>query len=339
MFQDIQPTTAATAVYPFDAPLPSEHQNFTGSTCHFATGQFEGQCIRAELIEIQQAEMGRKYAKVDRRALDPPPIVHLKLYSVIHAGTIHEYLKELNYDDVESLGLICHVDLFSAPTSARPTSQTVDQQLIQPPTQENLSIWASQIANYVGNQDSSVYLGYQRQSGNEDLFFSGDTALDVARRVNERLVAPSRNPQGPIDALKRTQALVGALFVQPVIVNLNGKHSLVFAFPVGGIARYLPHNLADLSVRLEGDFILRYRVFDMFSKPEGMDDVPILAECYGGRFRVYESRDFPGLPPSTDLTKELARWGVRLNVRETQRKVKKDSSSDNSCLTSAKRGL
>ena len=41
----------------------------------------------------------------------------------------------------------------------------------------------------------------------------------------------------------------------------------------------------------------------MFSKPEGMVDIPILAECYGGRFRVYESRDFPGLPPSTDLTK------------------------------------
>ena len=147
------------------------------------------------------------------------------------------------YSDVESLGLVCHVDLFSAPASVKRTSQTMDQQTVQPLTQENLSIWAPPTPNCVANQNSFTYLGYQRQDVNEDPFFSGDTTLDVVRRVNERLVAPARNPQGPIDASKRTQALVGALFVQPVIVNLNGKHSLVFAFPVGGISSYSSYNL------------------------------------------------------------------------------------------------
>ena len=32
-------------------------------------------------------------------------------------------------------------------------------------------------------------------------------------------------------------------------------------------------------------------------------DIPILAECYGGPFRIYSTKEFPGLRPSTELTK------------------------------------
>ena len=60
-------------------------------------------------------------------------------------------------------------------------------------------------------------------------------------------------------------------------------------------------------------------------------------------FRVYSTKEFPGLQASTELTKvkmssllcfchrlnffvclkHLARWGVRLNIRETERRRRK----------------
>lgn len=106
---------------------------------------------------------------------------------------------------------------------------------------------------------------------------------------------------------------------------------------------------------MEGNFILRYRCFDLFSKVSGTDpETPVWAECYGGQFRVYSTKEFPGLRASTDLTKvrcsslaptrhtfrttyitasrhallilvcqHLSYFGVRLNLRETERKRRK----------------
>ena len=96
-------------------------------------------------------------------------------------------------------------------------------------------------------------------------------------------------------------------------------------------------------MKIEGTFILRYRVFDIFSKGYHSSELAVQAECYGGPFRVYSTKEFPGLHASTDLTKvtlpvyficklpsnlvpmnqQLARWGVRLNIRETERKRRK----------------
>ena len=59
----------------------------------------------------------------------------------------------------------------------------------------------------------------------------------------------------------------------------------------------------DLAVKTEGYFVLRYRVFDIFSTPIDHSDRVIQAECYGGIFRVYSTKEFPGLPASTELTK------------------------------------
>ena len=94
-------------------------------------------------------------------------------------------------------------------------------------------------------------------------------------------------------------------------------------------------------MKLEGAFILRYRVFDLFSSQE--NTAVVGAETYGGPFRIYATKDFPGLHVSTDLTKvrckydlrlnlccdsfpfvlqNLARWGVPVNVRETERRRK-----------------
>lgn len=80
---------------------------------------------------------------------------------------------------------------------------------------------------------------------------------------------------------------------------------------------------ADLAVKTEGTFILRHRVFDIFSRAERHDHLVIQAECYGGPFRVYSTKEFPGLQASTELTKLISRYGVRINIRETERKRRK----------------
>lgn len=56
-------------------------------------------------------------------------------------------------------------------------------------------------------------------------------------------------------------------------------------------------------MKIEGTFILRYRVFDIFSKGYHSSELAVQAECYGGPFRVYSTKEFPGLHASTDLTK------------------------------------
>lgn len=116
-------------------------------------------------------------------------------------------------------------------------------------------------------------------------------------------------------------------------------------------------------MKIEGTFILRYRVFDIFSKALGESDLVVQAECYGGPFRIYSTKEFPGLQASTDLTKvsaalffilfltpvsrvfflqQLARWGVRLNIRETERRRRKKgerrTSSPPSPLSPGKKG-
>ena len=56
-------------------------------------------------------------------------------------------------------------------------------------------------------------------------------------------------------------------------------------------------------MRREGVFILRYRAFHIFSGVPGSPHVPVLAELFGGPFKVFSTREFPGLEPSTELTR------------------------------------
>ena len=56
-------------------------------------------------------------------------------------------------------------------------------------------------------------------------------------------------------------------------------------------------------MKIEGSFILRYRVFDIYARTYSSNDLSITAETYGGNFRVYSTKEFPGLSASTELTK------------------------------------
>ena len=83
----------------------------------------------------------------------------------------------------------------------------------------------------------------------------------------------------------------------------------MFVFAVGALFHFLVYSALtidiqqDLAVKLQGTFILRYRLFDIFAKAYNVHDLVIQAECYGGTFRVYSNKEFPGLQASTELTK------------------------------------
>ncbi|WRT65582.1 uncharacterized protein IL334_002527 [Kwoniella shivajii] len=80
---------------------------------------------------------------------------------------------------------------------------------------------------------------------------------------------------------------------------------------------------ADLGIRTEGTFTLRMTMTDIASMmaPEVLlgSKTPILAEAFSKPFTVYSAKRFPGVIPTTNLTKVFAAQGVKLSVRETKK--------------------
>ncbi|KAF7319326.1 Velvet domain-containing protein [Mycena chlorophos] len=250
----------------FDLTLTHQGESagsFIGKPIHFTEGQFAGKTIRASLCELQAAAFGRKYAKVDRRPLDPPPVAWLQLFEVLNAGTPAQIERELDYDTIHILGLMCTVDLIP----------------VAPPSPDSESSPPESPMSPDGT--------YSFRSG-----------------------PPSPIRAGSAITAKATTALAGTTFVQVDSIPWRGKTALLFTF-------------ADLAVKNEGYFVLQYRFFDIYSKPSGHSDQRIQADCFGQSFRIYSSKEVPPLGRSTELTKHLARYGVRVNVRETERKRKK----------------
>ncbi|KAF8909637.1 velvet factor-domain-containing protein [Gymnopilus junonius] len=303
---------------------PKRGAQLIGKPIYFSSGPFQGRTVRMELQEIQKANLGRKYARVDRRPLDPPPVVHLRMFEIHNPGSEAEVEKEMEYDDVQVLGLLCTVDLFPVPEPGSVTRTNHDLSPTAssaPPTQTAFYPSPSPSSPLIQSPGSAH--GYRHYklpfsstaSGSRiPSHFSG-YALPSEETVD--IVHHLENGAPITESSKQTQALVGATFVQPVVMDYQGSKSIIFVF-------------ADLAVKIEGHFILRYRAFDIFARPySDSNDLAISAECYGGMFRVYSTKEFPGLSASTELTKRLSLWGVRLNIRVTERKRRKRTASDN----------
>ncbi|KAJ7796951.1 velvet factor-domain-containing protein [Mycena olivaceomarginata] len=244
-----------------------------GGPIYFTAGQFAGKIIHATLQEMQAPVFGRKTisefreAQVDRRPLDPPPVVWLRLFEIFNIGTACETQLEMNYDDIDPSGLMCTVEMFPVP---RPES--VLPNAFEMPTAVPLP--------------PSTYCS---------------TTDFVHSPVNEILFSKS-----PDNA---TTKLVGTTFLQADSIPWKGRTCLLFTF-------------ADLAVKIEGFFILKYRFFDIFSTSGDDTDPQIQAEYCSAPFRIYSTKVCPRLGPSTELSKHLAHYGVRLNVRATERKRK-----------------
>jgi len=245
--------------------------------------------------ELQAAAFGRKYAKVDRRPLDPPPVAWLRLFEVFNAGTEAETETEVDYDNIHILGLMCTVDLIPVAGPDSPASS--------PPTSPGSSSTFASSSPYT----SPTYGGFGSPISPTPGRPVGTTSYAGPSSPGMDYHSPSSVAEG---MPKATNALAGTTFVQVDSIPWKGRTCLLFTF-------------ADLAVKTEGYFILQYRFFDLFSRPTGHSDQPIQADCCGASFRIYSSKEVPPLTKSTDLTKHLARYGVRVNVRETERKRKK----------------
>lgn len=253
-----------------------------------------------------------RYARVDRRPLDPPPVVQLRLFKVLNAGSAQQTEQEISdYDGIQTLGSLCTVDLFPVPIQGNVKDLSGRQApLVHPPlpsagpshinrSAEQGHTFFTFVPNEYPTKQPSVELSPPPSHRIPGYLPPSPSGSDIiVHNINDIPI---------VESSKMTHALVGATFVQPAVVEYQGKKSIMFVF-------------ADLAIKVEGSFILRYRVFDLFSKPYNQTSLAIQAECYGGRFRIYSTKEFPGLQASTELTKQLARWGVRLNTRETERK-------------------
>ncbi|GJJ14805.1 hypothetical protein Clacol_009073 [Clathrus columnatus] len=247
--QSSQSQSPTTVVPPPPGRSGRDHNvSRIGMPILFASGPYAGQTIR--------------FAKRDRRPLDPPPVVQLRMYQVFNADTDHPTEQEIPPEQVEVGGLVCHVDLFTIRPQALPTLRVV------------------------GSGDSSPS--------------SSSTSTTPTTANFSQMVTPIPPPE---DA-KVTDSLFGTTFsVASQIKGLDGVEVLFYVF-------------SDLSVRTEGI------MFDIFSRMEGSEDIPVLAECHGGPFAIYSTKEFPGLRASTELTKHLSRYGIRVNLREAERKRK-----------------
>ncbi|KAF8638382.1 hypothetical protein AX16_010529 [Volvariella volvacea WC 439] len=236
-------------------PHTASRSDLMGRPIHFMTGQFAGKTIRAQLNEIQKADLGRKYARVDRRPLDPPPVVQLRLFQVYQAGTDQETEQEIpNYDEVEVLGLMCTVDLFpvdspdQAPRSRHhydygpngapyprsgPPSRPQDTRtypysyMSQPQPQSQASstmppILPLHVPNGSPTRRSPGSTSVSSYSSSSTPP-SSNSSSDVIHRIGTQVLT---------EESKLTNALVGATFVQPCCVDYQGRKALLFVFAV-----------------------------------------------------------------------------------------------------------
>ncbi|CCM04496.1 uncharacterized protein FIBRA_06676 [Fibroporia radiculosa] len=443
---------------------------------YFVSGQFAGRTLRAELEELQKADLGRKYARKDRRPLDPPPVVQMRLFEILNAGTPRE--TETEFDNFEQVdhSILCHADLFPVPghscgdegggeregegvqvqasigedegesstavsalthsaSRSRPNApvdpSSQSPTLPSPPhfplsvasyastpsapvASHGNSLWTYGTFNtlpsfpsglrYSNSATANGYVSPSLHAGNIPVraFTSSlSQALSIPAQALPVSTAPltssiptSLSPTSyhfapiphPMSTMPRTHPIPNSAsmsasshstreYTPPLPLRTPGAPSssldpslkssspdlhgepaspadiinsdvvaYVGNYPIRESSKctqalagatfvhqcfviymlyYIGISHSDLAVKAEGTFLLRYRVFSIFGKARGNSDIPILAECYGGPFRIYSTKEFPGLRASTDLTKHISLFGVRLNLRETERKRRK----------------
>jgi hypothetical protein len=107
-----------------------------------------------------------------------------------------------------------------------------------------------------------------------------------------------------------TRRLMGTLVSSPFVgQDEEGTEGCFFCFP-------------DLSCRTHGKYRLRFvlmRLRPSDLQPEGY--TPIITEALSDVFTVYTAKDFPGMRPSTALTKVLKRQGCAISVKKGNEKA------------------
>ncbi|KAI0712916.1 velvet factor-domain-containing protein [Cerioporus squamosus] len=294
---------------PYTVPL-SVGPSTIGGPIYFTHGPFAGRTVRTSAAELQKADAGRKFARKDRRALDPPPVVQVRIFEVLGAGTstLHEQ-EIMTYDDSLTTGLVCHVELFpivvetgaDGTTRDRPMTDLLAAHSFISPSLSTLSSTNANVSSMfppplqapTAATASVPVLGWMNPGTST---YPSDNS-DIVAYYGNYPITESSNATG---------ILAGTRVATAITLDHNNRGVLAFTF-------------SDLAVQQEGTFTLRYRVVDILSKTTengGLSyRIPVLASCFGGVFKVWSTKTFPGLPGSTALTKRLSLFGAAVTLR------------------------
>ncbi|KAL9087613.1 MAG: hypothetical protein Q9165_006537 [Trypethelium subeluteriae] len=120
------------------------------------------------------------------------------------------------------------------------------------------------------------------------------------------------------DQRRPTRQLMGQVVSSPSVAkDENGTEGCFFCFP-------------DLSCRQPGKYRLRFVLMriDPLNLPVGGTN-PLLAHIMSDVFTVYAAKDFPGMRPSSALTKALKAQGCNIQVKKgNEKRVGKGKSPD-----------
>nr|UNA00544.1 velvet factor family protein [Ganoderma sp. TQC-2021a] len=343
---------AASDQRPYPVPL-AVGTTPAGLPISFSQGPFTGKTIRTAVTELQKADAGRKYARKDKRPLDPPPVVQVRFFEVLNRGMPAQQEREiLTYDDALVLGLVCQVDLYPIPDEVTPegiAARNANNPMgaaVMNPISNNTIPYGSFLSGttatqpyplltpaiHPGSTSASIgsgqqhqhaeYSGFQQQAGASASNFAGPSTLMVALSPPGVHAPAGPSAQASNDVIAYysnyaitessncTQVLAGARVANAVTLEYNSRPTLAFVFN-------------DLAVQQEGSYTLRYRVFSIFAKTSDTYSTPVLATCFGGVFKIWSSKAFPGLAPSTTLTRRLSLYGTHVNIRSADRKKKR----------------
>ncbi|KAL1942700.1 hypothetical protein VTO73DRAFT_4940 [Trametes versicolor] len=346
-------------------PRPRGLNSASNPPASFTSGLLAGLTVRIEIEETQKADLGRKYARKDKRPLDPPPVVICSFTNVTsHDAPGFQHPLPI---ETATYGAVCHVDLFPVPpdyqdyvpakassswplpsvslplqrltdgilpsthgasSSSLPPPSAIMQGLLPPmPVPEGYVPFQPATTGRYPEGPSSQYSSPMVAGHGQGSMLPGVQSLAAIARYPcdaRGTQASGFIAEAPVayfgshpicESEKCSHMLAGATFVQAEIVDYNGKKEAMFVF-------------SDLAVKVEGTFVLRYRTMNLTSQTGTSRPFRVLAECFGGSFKVYSTKEFPGLPPSTALTKLLSMYGIRVNMRENERKRRTKSEID-----------
>jgi len=256
----------------------------------FTAGQLEGRTLRAELAELQKAEVGRKYSRKDRRPLDPPPVAELQLFETTISNNRPTRTNEIELlpdNEISGDGIICQVDLFLLPEQGQTeTASRSGGSFSKASSSKGLGSTAASSSN-----DPFEFFDLEEASSETSSPLPPPRVDDTSAEGDDRIVA-IYGDQSITEGSKLMRAIAGTSTMHSNVLEFDGRRRILFVF-------------SDIAVRLEGRFFLRYRAFNVLGTALSDNGVPIpmLAECYGAPFTVYSTNDFPGLLASTELTK------------------------------------
>ncbi|KAH9931950.1 uncharacterized protein B0H18DRAFT_71579 [Fomitopsis serialis] len=278
----------------------------TGRPVSFVAGHFAGRTLRADIQELQHATAGRKCATKDRRPLDPPPVVSMRLFEVTNAGTPLEVEQELrDLTGVDIHGFLCHVDLIRVPdpasksfsseagmsdTAATPLASAYGHPgAYSVPTPSALSYggasagpWPQQssrsnqqpMRGSTGPTTSAFGIRSMDPAGGSTTSLQQDTIPSAAAAMTGGGLAcyyPRTAGPEPPTAL---HPHVPTANNQPCTLLLVGTTFVSPTYLTSGRGRSLLYTFSDIAVREEGLFILRYKLFNIFNVALGVAPMP-----------------------------------------------------------------